>query len=70
MPMTRKQVLDEICKPWAIGMNEILADMTDEERDEWADNYKQRMDEFGVVDAAHAQQVKRHAIEDWEQEGL
>ena len=35
--MTRKQVMDEICKPMVAVLNEILADMTDKERNEWAD---------------------------------
>ena len=56
--MTRQQFLDEVCKPWAIGMNEILAAMTDKERQEWVD----RLVDAAKDTASSTQQVRTQAI--------
>ena len=45
--MTRQQFLDEVCKP--IGMNEILAAMTDKEGQEWVDRLVDKAKDTAVT---------------------
>ncbi len=65
MALTREEFQQEIVAPFTDMMNEILADMSPEERQEWADNISKREEMLKKSDRLACEAIEVNARKDF-----